>query len=102
MIERPPHERRNFLRRVLVAAGAAALLCGGFGIDRDEYDCEQAVAHLNDCCPSFDPARLSCARGCDGAGPDLTVDQSACIIGAHCDKLVSSGVCATPTQVYCK
>jgi hypothetical protein len=92
--------------RWCLALLALATLTGGFGIDRDELACEQAVAHLADCCPGFDANRWSCVSysgGCgNGSTPDISVEAGECIAHASCDDLVRSGSCDAPQQVTCQ
>lgn len=94
---------RHRLWRGLLATVALVTLTGGFGIERDEFQCEQAVARLVDCCPGFDAGSIVCSAG--GCGqqryPDLTVHGAECIIGASCADLQSSGACGAPTRVTC-
>ena len=49
--------------------------------------CNEAVAHLRACCPAWD-TYLSCSfRTNNVALPDLTSEQSKCIIKKSCDEL---------------
>src|SRR5258708_31157780 len=87
----------------LLAGAALATLTGGFGVPRDEFECEQAVAHLEACCPGFDGRSLICSSGCGyQAGPDLHPEGAACIIGATCESLQTSGACDAPKRVTCE
>jgi hypothetical protein len=105
MIERPPRTRRKFLKRIALACVALASLAA-FGVDKEELDCEQAVAHLVSCCPGFDARSIVCeqASGCGGSGNrvDLNLARSACILGASCEDLVASGACEHAKQVVCE
>jgi hypothetical protein len=93
---------RNFLKRILVAGVALTALTGSFGIDQVEFSCEEAAAHLQECCPAFDPHSLYChSGGCGTPTIDLTQSQSDCILGATCDDLRTSGTCDAPTRVTC-
>jgi hypothetical protein len=79
------------LTAVLVGAG---ICCAG--IREDELLCEEAAAHLNDCCPGFDVSSLSCSynSGCGSTTfPALSIRASQCINGESCATLVSSDVC---------
>jgi hypothetical protein len=79
--------------RVAVTTFVLALLlslsCGS--ITREELACEQAVAHLSDCCPALDTRRLPCFRireGCSGdTEPMLTEVAATCVLDASCDSL---------------
>jgi hypothetical protein len=106
MIERPPRTRRKFLSRIALACVALASLAA-FGVDKEELDCEQAVAHLVKCCPDFDARSIVCERsgGCGGGAAsrvDLDLLRSECILGASCDDLVASGACEQPKKVVCE
>ena len=102
-IQRPLRGPRNFLLRFLVGSVAFVALSGSFGIDQEEFECEQAAARLADCCPGFDAHSLYCYKGGCGSAPiDLSQDQSDCIIGAACAALQASGACKAPTRVTCK
>lgn len=76
---------------VLIVLGVS---CNGFR--EDEITCEQAVAHLIDCCPDTSFLGLTCehinAKGCDQNAtdeifPDLRIDQARCVREKSCDEL---------------
>jgi hypothetical protein len=78
---------------IAVVVGVA-LGCGG--IDDDELACEDALSHLEDCCPKFDIHRFQCANqsDCSTAVPtDLTQTASDCIRSHSCSDALSSGLC---------
>jgi hypothetical protein len=83
--------RRGF---TLSLAVGALLACG---IRQDEFDCENAVAHLQECCPGFSGSSVSCtynAGACGGTTyPALDITTSDCIRQASCGTLVSQGIC---------
>jgi hypothetical protein len=68
--------------------------------------CEEAVERLVDCCPGFDPRRLSCRHshhfssgGC-GSGsersdvwPALSAEESSCVKATSCTTLIERDVC---------
>lgn len=71
--------------------------------------CEEALARLSTCCPSFDPLLVECNhyysydRGCGSektrqVEPAFTQDESRCILDMSCDALVTNGVCARAQQ----
>ena len=105
MIERPARHRRKFLVRIALACVALASL-SAFGVDKEELDCEQAVAHLIACCPGFDARSIVCEHGagCGGSSSrvDLNLARSGCILGASCEDLVASGACEQPKKVVCE
>jgi hypothetical protein len=69
----------------------------------DTILCEEAVAHLESCCPGFDPSSVQCtydfssSDDCDDSSsetlPGLSIDQSNCVRSMSCSDLVSSGFC---------
>ena len=69
----------------------------GFDLDRGELKCEQAAAHLADCCPDVVFTRQSCIQegGCS-RGEDATLvasEESDCLRAESCDELESRGIC---------
>lgn len=76
---------------------ALLFLMADDGIGRDEFMCEVAVGHLQDCCPTLGTATtmLACTHGgCDSKlTPDLTEDRSDCIQHKSCDELSQLGAC---------
>lgn len=59
----------------------------------DEFHCEEAVAHLADCCPGFEPRGFDCTAGPGCSSPALLADQARCIQGKSCEMLVAGGTC---------
>jgi hypothetical protein len=58
-------------------------------IREDEVECEEAVAHLTECCSGFDPTRIRCEyvapQGCSGGShPELDVETSRAIRALSC------------------
>jgi hypothetical protein len=89
-------DRWRFLRFALAALGLTALMADG-GLREDEIDCEEAVAHLQACCPGFTQTEtLQCtySDGCGVVEPAISIPQSQCILAESCEALVSGGVCA--------
>ena len=84
---------RPWRQTLLRAAGFAWILvpltCSG--IHDDELRCEEAVAHLQGCCPNFRATKINCqdttSCGNTTARPQLTLDQSNCILDRSCDDL---------------
>jgi hypothetical protein len=50
--------------------------------------CEPAVAHLRQCCPSYE-AYLSCTV-LDNGTPDLSEKQSRCVLAADCGAIAKA------------
>src|SRR5262245_36529710 len=70
----------RYLRPALAALGLSTLVAGG-GLREDEIDCEQAAAHLEECCPGFHAGAVLRCEYDDGCGiilPDLSIDDSQC------------------------
>jgi hypothetical protein len=61
----------------------------------DEVDCEEAVAHMLDCCPAFDRSAVQCVYNdvCGISYPDLTPAESECILDESCEELVANKIC---------
>ncbi|WP_437965536.1 hypothetical protein WMF04_38770 [Sorangium sp. So ce260] len=82
--------------RRLLCVILLAPLALGMGVSEQEFLCENAAAHLEECCPSFSATPALCQQnaGCDG-GEDLwlTVDESWCVQDMECGDLVASNVC---------
>lgn len=82
-------------------AALAFLVAGGVSTGtfrRDEVECEETVAWLNDCCESFDPTAIRCwyhDGGCQGEDtlPSLSPEESECIRARSCAELREAQVC---------
>lgn len=71
----------------------------------DVLSCEEAVAHLEECCPEFRPSNVECRyyfrrnESCVGPDtttrldPDINLRESRCIRDLTCDGLASRGLC---------
>jgi len=83
------------------AAGAGGALAGCDTIGEAEAHCVEAVARLEDCCPSFEAALLGFT--CESSGSDTPAvgrDEAACIQAASCETLRSSLVCARAAVLF--
>ncbi len=78
--------RRGWLALPLVLL--LAPLAGA--IDEDEFACEEAWKHLDDCCPR--PPRFHCGGGCDPVDVHLPLADQ--LRKATCEQLEASGACA--------
>src|SRR4051812_48491925 len=90
----------GWLRKTLafwVAALALSLALGSNGIREDELECEEAIAHLVECCPRFAAASVKCeyddSEGCKTTYTALSIAESRCIERRSCDDVRSSGLC---------
>ncbi len=88
------------LRRVpfAIVAGLVLLMTSqrASGLREDDLKCEEAVAHLNDCCPNFDLSKISCSykSGCGSTQyAELGIEDSVCIQNKDCKTLIAEGIC---------
>lgn len=63
----------------------------------EDVQCEEAVAHLVECCPDLDASTLDChgeQQACESA-PYISISEqeSECLLGRDCDGIRASGVC---------
>ena len=95
----------RFLRAAVLAGILGPLTCNG--IHDDELHCEEAIAHLQNCCPGLKQASISCRQntscGNASARPQIPMEQSDCILARSCEDLTRS-TCAralapTPDQM---
>lgn len=97
---------KTILRAVAFASLLGPLTCSG--IHDVELRCEEAVAHLARCCPGFQPEVIRCeipasCGGSSGARPQLTLEQSACLLDLSCADLGTpregkESICARASQ----
>jgi hypothetical protein len=97
-----PSRRRG--RGALTITLLVAVLLGCTGIRQDEFVCEDAVSHLQECCPGFQAGNVDCSYdpgGCESNAiyPEISIAQSACIRGESCNTLRSTGVCGRALAV---
>ena len=71
----------------------------------DVISCEEAVAHLSECCPELRTSNVECRyyfrrdEGCLGPDsttriePDIDLRESRCIRNLRCDEIFSRGLC---------
>jgi hypothetical protein len=86
-------------RRTAYAVGAlVGVVLACTGLRDDELQCEDAVGHLEQCCPTYVPGNIVCLEPSDcedenRSYPLLSITDSTCIRGESCAELQSSGVC---------
>ncbi len=104
--------RRSLRRSSAFLVGAFVTLviaCGQGEEDDDQFredtlTCEEALAHLQECCPAFDPAAVACRHyyasnsGCGTSTenreePAFDLSESRCIRNRSCADLVGDNVC---------
>jgi hypothetical protein len=106
----PRTRHARIVRIALCLPLLSALLSTTFGgvaiFRQDELECEEAMAHLIDCCPSSDFRWVSCefVQGCsESTPPDLSPDESQCLRRLSCAEVRERGVCervaSRPTSV---
>jgi hypothetical protein len=91
---------------IVVTRGASASTTGDDtnNFRPDVLACENAVSHLQECCPGFVAGAIRCVNydytdsGCDTSttyteSPTFDEAQASCIEHMDCGTLVSSGVC---------
>lgn len=96
---------------LLLGVGVALVMaCGSSNPDDNQFRedviwCEEAVAHLEECCGAiFDPSQIECRHyyeknvGCESTtytsvDPAFTTDQSRCIHEQSCDVIVANKIC---------
>lgn len=90
-----------YLLLATIAVSPSFVTCSVGGAD--EVSCEEAYAHLTECCPTFSVPGLRCHRegdGCNVAGPQLNVQESQCIAHKTCTELTSERVCEGTQQAF--
>jgi len=97
MILKSRYWSRGFTLSLFVAI---TLACG---IRQDEFDCENAYAHLQQCCTGVALPPITCryvAGGCDEGPtyPDLSIAESDCIRSQSCDVVRATGMCEGVSQ----
>jgi hypothetical protein len=77
------------LRGAILAIVLGGVLPGALA--EDQLECEQALAHLEECCPTI-RAPLVCGDGCGTI--TLSLASSECIQDSSCDEILASNMCA--------
>ena len=88
---------RTWLIRA-AAAAALAMMTMTCGVREDELRCEEAAAHLAECCAGFMPSILDCtfvpADGCSPPHePSISIENSRCIDGLSCEQINKTDLC---------
>ena len=100
---------RGHAFRVYCLCVWAAFLVSSCGMREDELRCEQAVAHLVDCCPpttalggqvtpGFNHGAVRCENfASDGKTaarqPDISIEASRCLTGLDCATVLKNDLC---------
>jgi hypothetical protein len=101
------HWRSFFLdmRRsgVLAVVVALPLMGSGDWLREDEFECESAVAHLQECCPEdleLDGEACVYASGCDSETlPILSVSDARCLEVLSCSEIEENDLCETVAEL---
>ncbi len=95
---------RRRARALAAVAIFLAFTCGG--LNEDDLKCEDAAAHLDDCCPAIrysfvcvQTAPKSCETG-EPVGPFATAAEIACVRGRSCADLRDQHFCDTPPEQW--
>jgi hypothetical protein len=84
------------LRRALFSCVLVLTSSGWFNFREDELTCEEAAAHLENCCPDFDATLLRCDynAGCGSTEhPSIPIEEATCIRERSCARLIAARVC---------
>ncbi len=90
--------RTRFTGAGLALVAFLTLTAEDLTVTQSEIDCEQAVAHLANCCPGFPTSQFHCIQKACEATPDFTVSESQCIVQQDCDAIRAAGWCAISTD----
>lgn len=84
----------KIFRGVILAIMLGGVLPGA--LEENQLECEQALAHLEECCPALD-APHACGDGCDSV--TLTLDSSQCLKDSSCAEIQAANMCARVMEV---
>lgn len=96
-----PTRARPWLAAATLTALLPTAIAAG-GIREDEFHCEEAVAHLVDCCPALSAHAVHCTHeaGCGGGTlVALSTGDSACIQELDCADIVAAQICERVAQL---
>ncbi len=90
----------RMLLSAVVGVSLLAVLMGS--IDPGTFECEEAVAHLKDCCGDGATAvdQLTCGSGCSPT--QFTLNDGHCIRTTSCADLIALNGCEHPADLACK
>jgi hypothetical protein len=90
-------------RLTCIALGLRGFVFACNDLRQDELDCEEAVAHLQHCCPGLALNQVSCRyeRGCmsEDTNPEISIAESRCVRALDCAALNSTGVCERAAEM---
>ena len=70
------------------------------GFTDTEFACEEAYAHVEDCC-GHEQLLVSCKKSCNSE-PDTTFAEADCLRRASCDELRAAGACTDFGAAVCQ
>ncbi len=84
--------------RSALAVGVVSLLMADAPLDEGEYHCDEAVQHLQDCCPGYNFSGIDCdaGRGCDNKRPAIDDPEASTLRDLSCDDVRRRGYCDQP------
>jgi hypothetical protein len=90
------------MRRLVSAVAGLAVMGMLMGsIDPAVFECEEAVAHLKDCCGDTAAVDgITCGSGCTNV--DYSGNNAHCIRVTSCDDLLALDACNHPEALECK
>lgn len=83
-----PRTRAGAFARTLCALALVAILPAA--IPKNQLECEEAIAHLSECCPGLEASQV-CGDGCSPI--TLSEGESDCIRERDCESLRAAKVC---------
>jgi hypothetical protein len=103
LVERAAARFEELCRRSMLLMPIVVLLSLGLrvipepGLREDEVQCEEARAHLEECCPVYE-GNVACQfvdpGACEAATyPDLDTDESRLMQSLSCNDVVARGLC---------
>jgi hypothetical protein len=89
--------RRPIPWSIIVAGLIIATVTCGPALREDEVQCEEAVAHLEECCPGgFRKPQEYCrytAGSCGDTTPAMSVAEGKCIQALSCEQIAAANIC---------
>lgn len=84
----------KIFRGVILAITLGGVLPGA--LHEDQLECEQALAHLEECCPALDAPQV-CGDGCGSV--TLTLETSQCLKNSSCAEIEAADMCKRVMEV---
>lgn len=79
--------------RLIHALRVSLLMSFGCGVEvAGDFECEEAVARLKECCPELNPRAVDCTGGVCNL-TDLNLDESTCIQALSCTEIRELDLC---------